>query len=88
MKYYYIKSWATSVPALAVIQGGLALFIIIRRKGYVGDLFIFDWKFSFFVKTSLNNVKICVVKKLGEFLMEGWNPKILKRIPKAKAPFY
>ena len=29
---------ANSVPAAAVIQGGQALFFVIRRKGFVGDL--------------------------------------------------
>jgi len=44
------------VPAVAVIQKGLALFFVIRRKGYVG------FKLEFLEKPKIFLVfKICLI---------------------------
>ena len=53
-----ILALANSVPAAAVIQGGRALFGIIRRKGYVGGFLIMYEIPKYFFGTIFNSKKL------------------------------
>ena len=78
------------VPAAAVKQEELAVFVIIGRKGYVIGAF------SNIIKVWVSSLRACnfckkileLIKKIVEFLMEMYNLTILEGIPKAKATIY
>lgn len=79
------EPWLTSVPAVAVIQGGLVLFFIIGRKGYVGCFFkIFCKRLYLTYKKAKYSLKLEFIWDIGIFKVGG-NPSILKGILKAKA---
>ena len=63
-----MKVPANSVPAAAVIQMGLALFVIIGRKGLLGGIFNELNNFYIKYKKDFSDNYTRVQKKLVEFL--------------------
>ena len=79
------EPWLTSVPAAAVIQGGLVLFFMIGRKGYIGGfLEMFCESLYLLYKSAKHSLKLEFIGDAGIFRVGG-NPSILKGMLTAEA---